>query len=55
MGRVVTKMQSAFSPSEETTASLAAALAAKMNFPRACDPDLFLRAVFLRTFGSERA
>ena len=36
-------------------APLAAALAATMNFSRPGDPDLFLRAVFLRTFGAERA
>lgn len=35
-------------------APLAAALAAKANFPRRVDPDSFLRALFLRTFGDRR-
>lgn len=36
-------------------APLAAALAEKMNFPRPVEPDFFLRALFLRTFGDRRA
>ncbi len=35
-------------------APLAAALAAKANFSRRVDPDFFLRALFLRTFGDRR-